>query len=448
MKFINSISWPNKKEFFSAGFTPLSLGVGAKLKCRTFNSAEGTCETLTTAIPVRRSQSMLLASLTTIKEQFTALTKLLQQIFVPRKKIPFILWGTYDLTKPRVRLLREAFNKLDPLTHELHADIWHGIADKTSSSRRKIFSRVASLLWRYPILLVRYACAPPHTKVVILYPGYLDIMLLYPLAKLRGATIILDLFIGLHETIVEDRALVRTRSVTSLLLKAIDYTSAHLADIVLFDTEPHALTFQTKLRLSPLRCAVLPVGTDTSLFYPRSGTLAVVAKEPYKILFYGYLSPLHGCETIIRACALLEKEGFPFSLLMVGSGQSSLDTYQEINHNMLISIRRLPPVPYNALPKLIHDVDLCLGIFGTSEKASLVIPNKVYEALACGARCITAQSSAIEQILGKSRTGFRTVSAGDPVALAEAMKQVLQEAKPKPHCFGVHELASELSRIL
>ena len=40
------------------------------------------------------------------------------------------------------------------------------------------------------------------------YPGYLDILVLLPLAKLRGEQLALDAFIPLYETIAMDRKLV------------------------------------------------------------------------------------------------------------------------------------------------------------------------------------------------------------------------------------------------
>ena len=53
------------------------------------------------------------------------------------------------------------------------------------------------------------------------------------------------------------------------------------------------------------------------------------------------------------------------------------------------------PVPYGELPNYIRKADLCLGIFGTTNKAQRVIPHKVFDYVACGAKVITERSPAI-----------------------------------------------------
>ena len=53
---------------------------------------------------------------------------------------------------------------------------------------------------------------------------------------------------------------------------------------------------------------------------------------------------------------------------------------------------------YQGLAQAINQADICLGIFGNNLKAQLVIPNKIYEAIACGKLVVTANQPAIDEI--------------------------------------------------
>jgi glycosyltransferase involved in cell wall biosynthesis len=68
----------------------------------------------------------------------------------------------------------------------------------------------------------------------------------------------------------------------------------------------------------------------------------------------------------------------------------------------------------------IREADLCLGIFGETGKASRVVPNKVYEAMAAGRPVITGDSPAARELLTNG-TDCLLCRRGDPEALAEAI---------------------------
>jgi glycosyltransferase involved in cell wall biosynthesis len=83
----------------------------------------------------------------------------------------------------------------------------------------------------------------------------------------------------------------------------------------------------------------------------------------------------------------------------------------------------VPWVDYERLPEEISRAGCALGIFGTSAKAQRVIPNKVFQALACGAPVITADTPAARELLTHDETAL-LVPAGDPPALAEAVQRL------------------------
>ena len=70
---------------------------------------------------------------------------------------------------------------------------------------------------------------------------------------------------------------------------------------------------------------------------------------------------------------------------------------------------------------------IALGIFGTGDKAARVIPNKVFQALACARPVITADTPAVRELLSDGVDAL-LVPPGDALALAEAVRRIAGEA--------------------
>jgi glycosyltransferase involved in cell wall biosynthesis len=86
----------------------------------------------------------------------------------------------------------------------------------------------------------------------------------------------------------------------------------------------------------------------------------------------------------------------------------------------------VPWVEYDELPNELWGAGCALGIFGTSEKASRVIPNKAYQALACGTPLVTADTPAARELLVDGESAL-LVPPGDPAALAGAVRRLASD---------------------
>jgi glycosyltransferase involved in cell wall biosynthesis len=80
-------------------------------------------------------------------------------------------------------------------------------------------------------------------------------------------------------------------------------------------------------------------------------------------------------------------------------------------------------VDYERLPDELHRAGCALGIFGTSPKASRVIPNKAFQALACATPLVTADTPASRELLVHGESAM-LVPPGDPAALADAVEAI------------------------
>jgi glycosyltransferase involved in cell wall biosynthesis len=154
------------------------------------------------------------------------------------------------------------------------------------------------------------------------------------------------------------------------------------------------------------------VGAEERLFQPGWQPPA-----SFHALFVGKLIPLHGLETILAAAQLVPE--IPFRV--VGSGQ--LDgLLRERSPN----VEWVEWVEYERLPEEIQRAGCALGVFGTSAKAGRVIPNKAFQALACGTPLITADTRAAQELLRDGESAL-LVPAADPEALAAAVRRLAAE---------------------
>ncbi len=95
-------------------------------------------------------------------------------------------------------------------------------------------------------------------------------------------------------------------------------------------------------------------------------------------------------------------------------------------HGAPANVEHVPWVEYELLPAELHRAGCALGIFGTSGKASRVIPNKAFQAIACGTPLVTADTPAARELLVDGESAL-LVPAGDPAALAGAVRRIAAE---------------------
>ena len=192
------------------------------------------------------------------------------------------------------------------------------------------------------------------------------------------------------------------------------------ADLVIADTWEHARFFTDTLGVTHKRVAVVPVGAEEGLFCPADGPVETAAVP--RVLFYGSFLNLQGPETIVQAARLYQ--GQPVLWQMIGEGPLLEQCQQQAAD--LENVEFHDWVPYADLPEQIRRADILLGVFGTSEKAGRVIPNKVYQALACGKPLITRSAAAYPDTFhNNDDLGISWVEPGNPQQLAHKVAELI-----------------------
>ncbi len=312
-----------------------------------------------------------------------------------------VYFGTYERRYPRnaqvISCLRRAGVEVD----ERHEPVWEGLEQKWGAG--------LGVVPRLALAETRLLWAPRAAGDAILvgYPGHLDL----PAARraARGRPLVFNPLVSLVDTLVGDRGRFRPGSLPARLLARIDRQALRAADLVVADTQANA-DFLAKLGgLAPDRVAVCLVGAEERVFGP-----GWAAEEPFTAVFVGKLIPLHGLETIVEAARLAPELG----VRVIGSGQ--LDS---VLRPRPPNVEWIPWVDYERLPAELHRAGCALGIFGTSDKAQRVIPNKAFQALACGVPLVTADTPAARELLSDGESAL-LVPPGDPAALAGALRSV------------------------
>jgi glycosyltransferase involved in cell wall biosynthesis len=354
-----------------------------------------------------------------------------------------VIWGTYDLGKPRTRILIRGLREAGVDLTECHVDVWAGVEDKAQlSGWGEMIRRAAMLLAAYPCLIWRYLRLPRHDVVIVGYLGHLDMLLLWPFARLRGIPVIWDAFLSLYETVVEDRAMLRPRHPIARLLWAWDWLACRAADLVLLDTEAHASWFKTSFKLRAGRTAAVFVGAEPEAFAPLPRRDARRPEEPHRILFYGQFIPLHGIGTIIEAAARSDPKKLAWTI--IGTGQEAPRIRRRLAAQSIPHLEWIDWVPYPELRERMASADICLGIFGQSGKAARVIPNKAFQVIAAGRPLVTRDSSAMREWIGAGATGVRLVKAGDPDALLAGIHDLIGAGEVDSDPAAFDRLRSEI----
>jgi glycosyltransferase involved in cell wall biosynthesis len=245
---------------------------------------------------------------------------------------------------------------------------------------------------------------------VVGYPGHLDLAVAHRVAA--GKPVVFNPLVSLSDTFVADRNRFTATSVAGRVLRAIDRQALRAADLVVADTQADADFLAELAGIPRTRVEVCFVGAEERVFSPEWEPA-----KPFEALFVGKLIPLHGLETVLEAARLTP--GLRFKV--VGSGQLEplLDARPP-------NVEHVPWVEYERLPHELRGAGCALGIFGSSDKARRVIPNKVFQGLACGVPVVTADTPAARELLADGESAMLT-PPGDAEALAAAVTQLAED---------------------
>lgn len=227
-----------------------------------------------------------------------------------------------------------------------------------------------------------------------------DVYILLPFSKnqffknfFKRDRIINDFFISNYDTYVYDRKKITNKNPRAWWKYFQDWFNFKFSKYILSDTMAHFKYWEELFGKFKGKHLVFPVLADREIYYP---VKEEIKDEKIKILFYGSFIPLHGIDVILKAFSIMEKDGLEFEARIVGKGQNLNQMkalFDELNLSNVTMNGEF--MPEDELADLIREYDIVLGIFGNSQKAKSVIPNKVYQSTACKKCTVTMKSDVV-----------------------------------------------------
>jgi len=271
-------------------------------------------------------------------------------------------------------------------------------------------------LLRYPEVALRLCKARLFDKpdaYAITFRGY-EMLLLMVLTFVRKP-IIFDELVNFTEW-MEEHGRLKNGSKPYHLFRRWYAGLARRCRFILADTAAHAQHSAILNMLSIDRYKTILVGTDESVFQPRTGSRP--DNGTFTVAYYGSMLALHGFQYVLQAARLL-KDTPEIEFRLIGGGKKAAKACAaavadgaQVTHEAWL--------PFEKLPEVIRSAGLTLGgPFGGTAQSQFIITGKTFQPLACAAPVLIGKNQANEGFT--DRVNCLMVPQADPEAIAGAI---------------------------
>lgn len=250
-----------------------------------------------------------------------------------------------------------------------------------------------------------------HLVEFFIKAAFVDVIYLLPMntrfiknavwaAKTFNKKLVVEMYISGYDTLVKDRKLIEDGSKKAKAVMTKDILALTKSDYIIH-TAAHEVSYWEKIigiNVEKEKVFIAPICNVSMLNLNRKFRQDGILK----ICWWGTFIPLHGLDNILQAMKILKEKKINFTCNLFGVNSTLFSTYVEkIQLEKLDShvfLRKDLSFSNVSLPRyLVNNCDLALGIFGNTDKASNVVPNKLIEALSMGIPTLTMNSPALRE---------------------------------------------------
>ena len=233
--------------------------------------------------------------------------------------------------------------------------------------------------------------------------------------------LIIDFFISMYDTFVDDRKKVSKESFVAKLFYKIDYYVLKKAKYVICDTKAHRDYFIKEFNAAKEKFFVIYIIADTSIYDPKKYPKKIRNNNTLDVLYFGSILPLQGIEVILDTMKQLRDDPrIKFTIIGPIGNKYNIDE-NDYPHTRFISW-----LSQEELAKEISQTDICLaGHFnGSIGKANRTIAGKTYIYKAMNKPVVLGDSDANRELFEEDEMNYY-VEMGNSMQLVNCILKCL-----------------------
>jgi len=327
------------------------------------------------------------------------------------KKVKVLLYGNIPSKIYRSQILVKSLIESKYYISLVCPDLYTTHGSKQANIVEKISSG---------IYLIEFFVKAAFTDVIFLLPANTRfIKSAVWAAKLFRKKLIVEPYISLYDTLVNDRKIIKHESKKSKELINKDVLALKKSDFVIH-TASYELAYWEKIlniHVERSKVFIAPLCNTSTLFHRK----IFMQDGVLKICWWGTFIPLHGLDNILKAMKILQEKSVKFTCTLFGVNNDYFSLYKEKidldNLSQNVFLRKDLSFSDSSLPHyLIDNCDLALGIFGNTDKAYNAVPNKLIEALSMGIPTLTMDSPALGEFFDLKADFWTCAPSPEPIA--------------------------------